>query len=546
MNQFTIESTIHQCAKAFYFCFLLSFLISILSLVSSIYSMQILDRVLASNSFETLYYLSLIALISLIFYGILNQIRSIILLQIANHIEKKFLEILFELSFRKKDENCQINQNIKNLNIIKNFITSSNLTLILDIPFGIIYLTAIFLIHWINGLTTLFGAIILLQIGYLHEKSNSKITPKITKIQSDMNNDLELINRNSQSIIAMGINKNLSKNWQEKNYQLLKKSNIYNILNINFSNIVKTFRMILQIAIIGISALMVMKNEMSAGGIIASSILVSKALQPFDNITVLWQAVKSFIQSYKNLNILSQNHLLTKNNKIILSDIGAEIIVDKLIFKPPNSNKIILKGLSFKINQGEIFGIMGDCASAKSILAKILIGIIKPNSGNVVINSADLFDQDQEEFGKNFGYVAQNIELFNGSVKENIARMANNFDDQEIIKIAKLCNIHEMILGLENGYETLISKDYNNISAGQIQAIAIARAFYGNIKLVILDEPFNNLDLNLQKNFKKIINYANINKITIVIVSNQLNLLNLCNRIMILQKGEIKEIISQQ
>jgi PrtD family type I secretion system ABC transporter len=507
--------------------------------------MQVLDRVLTSYSFETLYYLSLIAIISLVFSGILNKIRSIILIEISNQIEIKFLGILFNLSFEKKDDYCHIHKNIKDLNIVKDFIGSHNLTIIFDIPFGIIYLLIIFLIHWINGLTTVLGAIILIIIAYFKEKSNNKIISQLNKIQSELNYDLEKINQNSNSIIAMAIIKNLSKNWQEKNFKLIEKSNIYQYCNVNFSNLVKSFRMILQVVIIGISAILVMKNQMSAGGIIACSILVSKALQPLDNITNLWQSIKNFLNSFYNLNNLLQNNSLTKN-KISLNDIGSEIIVDKLIYKPHNSNKIILKGLSFKINHAEIFGIMGDCASSKSILAKIIIGIIKPSSGNVLINSADLFDQDIEELGKNFGYVSQNNELFHGSIKENISRMSQDFDDQKIIEIAKLCNIHEMILGLENGYETMIGKDYNNISQGQIQAIAIARAFYGNIKLIIFDEPFNNLDLKLQNNFKKIINYANINKITIIIISNQLNLLNLCDRIMILHKGEIKEIISQK
>lgn len=535
-----IKIALDSCKRAFGFCLLFSFFISIFTLASSIYSMQVLDRVLSSNSFETLLYLTIIVLVFLIFVGILTQVRSTIFLHVSNWLDEKLSPVLFNSTIEAQGSDKNISsQNMRDLQTIKVFISGSNLSVLFDAPFAIVYLIMVFFIHWINGLITLVGGLIMLKMAYINEKSTKDLIDKTNQMQAEVLRDFEIISSNSEVINAMGMKGSVRYNWQASNDQLRKISADLAILSNKISSISKTLRMALQTITMAASAILVMNNKMSAGSIIATSILAGKALAPFDNAIMFWKSLKTAKGAYFRLNESLKNYVEDKN-KIELPAPKGEIVVDKLIYKIPGSDRLLIKGISFKINPGEVIGIIGPTGSGKTTLARLLVGVLKPISGIIKIDGANLFDQDLEKIGKYIGYLPQDVELFKGLVKLNIARMNKEAKDEEIIKAAKLCDVHEIILSLQQGYETLIEKDAANLSAGQKQRIALARAYFGDVKFVVLDEPNSNLDAEGEGALNNAILRAKENKITTIIITHRTSVISICDKVMVLRDGEVK------
>ncbi len=543
-QQQIIKLSLDSCKKAFWFCLIFSFFISIFTLASSIYSMQVLDRVLSSNSFETLLYLTIIVLVFLIFLGILTQIRSTIFLHVSNWLDEKLSSVLFNSSIEAQGSNKNISsQNMRDLQTIKGFISGPNLATLFDAPFAVIYLIMIFFIHFINGFITLIGGLIMLKMAYINEKSTKELIDKTNQMQVEVMKDFEIISSNSEVINAMGMKANVRENWQAGNDELRKASTDLTTLSNKISSITKTLRMALQTITMASSAILVMYNKMSSGGIIATSILAGKALAPFDNAIGLWKSLKTAKSSYFRLNE-SLKYYVEEKGKIELPIPRGEIIVDKLIYKLEKSDRLLIKGISFKINHGEVIGIIGPTGSGKTTLARLLVGVLKPNSGIVKIDGANLFDQDLEKIGKHIGYLPQDVELFKGLVKHNIARMDKNAKDEEIIKASQFCDVHEIILSLSQGYETLIEKDASNLSAGQKQRIALARAYFGDVKFVVLDEPNSNLDSEGETALNNAILRAKENKITTIIITHRTSVISICDKVMVLRDGEIKSFDS--
>ena len=539
-QQQIIKLSLDSCKKAFWFCLIFSFFISIFTLASSIYSMQVLDRVLSSNSFETLLYLTIIVLVFLIFLGILTQIRSTIFLHVSNWLDEKLSSVLFNSSIEAQGSNKNISsQNMRDLQTIKGFISGPNLATLFDAPFAVIYLIMIFFIHFINGFITLIGGLIMLKMAYINEKSTKELIDKTNQMQVEVMKDFEIISSNSEVINAMGMKANVRENWQAGNDELRKASTDLTTLSNKISSITKTLRMALQTITMASSAILVMYNKMSSGGIIATSILAGKALAPFDNAIGLCKSLKTAKSSYFRLNE-SLKYYVEEKGKIELPIPIGEIIVDKLIYKLEKYDRLLIKGISFKINHGEVIGIIGPTGSGKTTLARLLVGVLKPNSGIVKIDGANLFDQDLEKIGKHIGYLPQDVELFKGLVKHNIARMDKNAKDEEIIKAAQFCDVHEIILSLTQGYETPIEKDASNLSAGQKQRIALARAYFGDVKFVVLDEPNSNLDAEGETALNNAILGAKKNKITTVIITHRTSVISICDKVMVLRDGEVR------
>lgn len=535
-----LQQSLNSCKRAFWFCLIFSFFISIFTLASSIYSMQVLDRVLTSNSIETLIYLTIIMMGFLIFLGILTSVRSAVFLHISNWLDEKLSPILFNSTIEFNSSNKNISsQNMRDLQTLKGFIASPNLAVLFDAPFAVIYLIVIFFIHWINGFITLVGGLIMLKIAYLNEKTTKELIDKTNKMQSEVLKDFEIISSNSEVINAMGMKSNVRANWQAGNDQLRKSSSELATISNKISSISKTLRMALQTITMASSAVLVMYNKMSSGGIITTSILSSKALAPFDNAIGLWKSVKTAKAAYLRLNQSLKNYVEDKC-KIELPQPKGEIVVDKLIYRLEKSDRLILKGISFQINQGEVIAIIGPTGSGKTTLARLLVGVLKPNSGTVRIDGANIFDQDLEKIGKYIGYLPQDVELFKGLVKHNIARMNVEGNDEDVIKAAKFCDIHEVILSLPNGYETLIEKDAANLSAGQKQRIALARAYFGDVKFAVLDEPNSNLDTEGEIALNKAIAKARSEKITTIVITHRTSVISICDKVMVLKDGEIK------
>lgn len=538
MKSSPLQLALKDCNRAFGFAFLFSLFINLFTLSASIYSMQVLDRVLSSNSIETLIFLSLIMLVFFVFLGILTAIRSAIFLQISNWLDEKISPLLLDFTVENSSSKNLSNQNLRDLQSIKSFINSPNLPIVFDAPFALIFLIFIFFIHPLNGVVTSVGALILLKMALINEKMTKSLIEKSNEAQVELSRDFEMISNNSESIKAMGMRENVKRNWHESNNKFLNVSNKLSTRSQNISAITKTLRMVIQMITTAVSAVLVMYNKMSSGGIIAVSILSGKVLSPFDSAVSLWKSFVTLRKSHQRLNDSLKN-FSNRDGKIKMMEMKGEISVEKLIYKLEKSERILIKGVSFKINAGESVALIGPSASGKTTLARLLVGAIKPTSGMIRFDGADLSDQNFENIGKFIGYLPQDIELFKGTIKENIARMNREASDLDVIKIAEICGIHKMILTLPNGYETFIDKDSLNLSAGQKQRLALARACFGEVKFVILDEPNSNLDTEGEGALLKVLQHLSDKKVTVILITHKPSIAANCNKVMILQNGEI-------
>ena len=529
-----IKEYLGKCKRAFAYNFVFSFFINILMLSTSIYSLQILDRVLSSNSMETLMMLSIIMLVVYVILAFLQIVRSFIFTQISNWLDSKLASPLLENSIAF-DSKSKGSQNLRDLQTIKSFITSQATTHLFDGPWAIIYFIVIFFIHWINGLIVVAGALILLILALLNEKLTKKQVEKSNEINVISMRRVDKISRNSEVVKAMGMKADLTKGWQTINQELTKITTQLSARSSIITHITKSFRLLIQMAVMAVGAILVIKGKMSAGGIIATSILTGKALAPFDQAITIY---KSLLNAKKSYGRLSEN--LGKyeelEEKLKLPEPKGEVKLDKIFYRSPGSDRIIINGVNITINPGEIIGVIGPSGSGKTTLARLMTNVLNPEKGSVRLDGSDLKNQDSEEVGKYIGYLPQDIELFDGSIKDNIARMKEKVPDEEIIKAAKFASIHDLIIKLPKSYESNAS----NLSAGQRQRVGLARAFFGNPKFVVLDEPNSNLDTEGDKGLIDTIANAKKEKITTIIISHRPSILSAVDKILVLHDGQAK------
>lgn len=533
-NDNLLKEYLSKCKRAFAYNFVFSFFINILMLSTSIYSLQVLDRVLSSNSLETLLMLSIIMIFIYVILAFLQTVRSFIFTQISNWLDSKLSSPLLEVSINYESK-TKGSQNLRDLQTIKSFINSPALTHLFDGPWAIVYFIVIFFIHWVNGFIVIGGAFILFILALINEKLTKKQIEKSNEINVISMKKIDAISRNAEVIKAMGMKIDMTNSWQKINKELTKVSTSLAARSSIITNINKSTRLLIQMLVMAVGAILVIKGKMSAGGIIATSILTGKALAPFDHAITIYKsflnAKKSYLRLLENLKTIQE-----KEDKIKLPEPKGEIHLDKIFYKIPNTDQFIINGVNIKINAGEIIGVIGPSGSGKTTLARLITNILNPTKGSIRLDGSDLKNQDSEEIGKYIGYLPQDIELFEGNIKDNIARMKENAKSEEIIEAAKFAGVHELIINLPKSYET----NALNLSAGQRQRIGLARAFFRKPKFVILDEPNSNLDTEGENALIKTIEMAKKEKITTMIISHRPTILNSVDKILVLHNGEAK------
>jgi PrtD family type I secretion system ABC transporter len=537
-----IDQALRACKRAFNYIVFFGFIVSFLTLATSIYSLEVFDRVLSSGSIETLIALTIIIVIFSIILHFVQAIRSIITSHISKYLDHKLSSLFIDLSLTSlKTDNSKssVPQNIKDLSAIRNFITSPTLITTIDAPWSLLYILVIFLIHPLPGLIVAGGALVLLFLAWLNNALTKKETEKVNSMNMHSIKELEILNRNAEVIEAMAMKDTLISNWQEINQELVNLQNELSFKSNLITNFTKFFRAMIYIVLIAIGAVLTLTNKMSPGGIIAISILSGKALMPFDAAINIWNNLLNSKKSYDRLKTLTSEND-QELDLISLPEPLGKLAIEGLAFNPPKAKKPIIKGINIDINPGEIVAIIGPTAAGKSTLAKLIAGIYKPTLGTVRLDNADILNFQPEEIGKYVGYLPQDVELFNGSIKQNIARMNKKAKDEDIVKAAQLAHTHNLILNLPKSYETDIGAWGSSISAGQRQRIGLARAFYGNPKLVILDEPNSNLDQDGEIALAMTLEKAKQQKITTIVISHRQNILQVVDKILVVHNGEAK------
>lgn len=531
------------CKTTLIFLLGLSLITNLLILAQSLYSLQVLDRVISSGSIHTLLFLTLILVLALIALSLINYSRVYALIKIGEWLDKKISPELITHTISvnaRTGANLSGNLYLRDLGSVKGFLTGPTILSLIDSPFSIIFIIVIFAIHPILGFLTLASSIILVTLAVLNNKVTKPILDSANELFLKSLNKIDIASRNADVVEAMGMLKFVIKSWEEtgaKSYLLQtngsKKAAI-------FSEVSKLFRMLIQMLVTGIGAYLALKNEMSVGGIIAGSILVGKALVPFEVSITSWNsfitARKSFLRLQSSLKAFTDN----KQESIKLPEPEGRLSVENVSYLSSNTKKTIIRNINFQLQPGEILGLIGPSASGKSTLARIVTGVWKPATGVVRLDGADMYSMNKDNMGLYIGYIPQDVELFDGSIKENIARMNYEIDSEGVISAARMTQTHDMILRLPDGYETEIGGKGLVLSAGQSQRIGLARAFYGSPKLVVLDEPNANLDNEGDVALANTIKLAREKKITTIIISHKPSIMSVVDKILVLNNGAVE------
>ena len=514
-----------------------SAIINLLMLVPSLYMLQIYDRVLQSRNETTLWMLTLLMLGAYVFMGALEYIRSFILIRIGAQIDmkmnKRIYTAAFEENLRKNGANA--GQALQDLTTIRQFLTGNGLFAFFDAPWFPIYLGVIFMFDFWLGMFGLAGVITMALIAYWNEVATKKDLSEANTLavvsMNLANNNL----RNAEVIEAMGMLPNLMGRWYKLHGGFLKMQAIASEKAGKITAVSKFVRVSMQSLVLGIGAYLVIQGKLTPGMMIAASILLGKATGPIDQLIGVWKQWSGVKSSYNRLNeLLSKNEPRTPGMELP-KPMGA-MSVENVTAAPPGSKVAILKGLSFAINPGDVVGIIGPSGSGKSTLARLLVGVWPAAVGKVRLDNADIYHWNKDQLGPHIGYLPQDIELFAGTVAENIARFGE-VNSEKVILAARLAGMHDMILHFPEGYDTKLGDGGAGLSGGQKQRLGLARAMYDNPSILVLDEPNSNLDDVGENALVQAIQFMRQQGKTVVLITHKMNIIGVTNKILLLRDG---------
>jgi ATP-binding cassette subfamily B protein len=538
-SQNILTGALQTAKPVFIYVGVFSFFINFLLLLMPLYSLQVLDRVLSTGSLETLFWLTVIMISAFVSAGFLQALRSFVMIRIGEWIDGSLSTSLLSISLAHAASNgTRGTQNLRDLNTIKGFLTGNGLITFFDAPWSIIALLILFIIDAELGIITLFGCILLLGLAWLNEISMRKLLNNANEASVKNFAQVDIAMRNAEAIEAMGMTHVFAQYWQKINHKVTALQSLASYRSAIVQAMSKISRLTLQIAITGWGAYLALHNEITSGSIIAASILSGKALAPFDSAISSWKSLIEVRKSYERLSeaLASMTERITG---ISLPAPQGFLTIDKISYNASGRAKPVLKNVSFSLTPGDALGIIGPSAAGKSTLAKLCVGTSKPSDGVVRLDGSDVYQWNRKEFGQYVGYLPQNIELFSGTVRDNIARMNPDAPDEMILKAAQMAYAHEFIMMLPNGYNTDIGIGGVALSAGQRQRVALARAFFGTPKLVVMDEPDANLDAEGEEALALTLKNARVNNITTLVITHRRKLLNNVNKLLVLKDGEV-------
>ncbi|MFD0917227.1 type I secretion system permease/ATPase [Pseudahrensia aquimaris] len=526
--------------RALFVLFGFSMVVNLLMLTMPFYMLQIYERVLPSRSNDTLMFLSIIAVAALVVLGALEAVRSVVASRAAARLETDLGADTLRASILMGRQSGSDIQLLRDLSMVRSFIGSRGVFALLDAPFAPIFIILLWFLHPLLFWLTVVGAAILLMLAVLNQWVTSKQTKEAVSEQSRAMRTATAMVENEETLRAMGMTDNGVTVWGKNNAEALIAQDSVDVRNAVLAGISRTIRMILQIAILGVGGWLALRNEISPGVIFASSIIAGRGLQPIDQIIGAWKQSTLAWNAWVRLRGFMER-MPDPAERTILPEIKGQISVDTIRVMPPkgSGDEPILKNLSFEIPQGDMLGIVGPSGSGKSTLARLLVGAQVPDHGVVRIDGTDIQNWDDRQIGNQIGYLSQEVRLFPGTVKENIARMSEAPDDNLVLEAARKAQVHELIQSLPQGYDTFVGPGGYKPSVGQRQRIALARAFYGNPRIMVLDEPNANLDDDGQLALRLALRAARENGATVIVVTQRKQVLTDMANIMRLHAGTI-------
>ena len=536
-----LNKALRGTKPAFLMLLFFSSVINMLMLAPAIYMLQVYDRVLASRNTTTLLMLTLLIIGLYTVIGLIEYARSSFMTRLGNRLDVKLNQKVFHAAFKRKIATGDNNpaQAISDLAQIRQFLTGNSLFALLDIPWTPFYLIIAFLVHPLLGYLSLGGILTLFTLTLVTELTTKK---PIQEAQSLSGNNASKLNKqlqNSDAIEAMGMLSTLKHRWLEQHSRVLLLQTHIADKSAALSSLSRFVRVLLQSIALGAGALLVIAGELTPGLMIAASIILGRVLNPVEQVIGSWKQFVQFRGAWKQLSLLLQEYPASRE-VMTLPEPKGNISVEGLFAAPPGQKNPTLRNIAFQLEQGEVLGIIGPSASGKTSLAKLLVGVWSPLSGKVRLDGADICQWDKTLLGPSIGYLPQEVELFDGTIAQNIARFTSN-DGEPIVAAATLAGVHEMILRMPHGYDTPLGPNGYQLSGGQRQRIGLARAVFNNPAFIVLDEPNANLDDAGEHALIQAINTVRTQGKTVVIISHRPTLLGVVSKILLLNDGAVQQ-----
>ena len=512
---------------------------NVLILAIPIYLFQISDRVLTSRSTDTLIMLTVVIAGAVILQSMFDAVRRFMLMRTAVEVAARLgAPVLSAAAAASLHGSGREYQTLGDLQQLRGFLVSGTLISFLDVPFAPLFILVIFMIHPHLGMIVVVTALLLLVVALVNQRITAKPFAEANFAQAKANMHLDSMSRNSQIINAMAMIPEAVTIWGRDTADSLIAQVRAQDRNIISASVSRAVRMLTQVGMLGWGAYLAIDGQITGGMVIAASIVAGRALAPIEGSIEGWNAFILARASYGRVAALLRSSRL-QFERLWLPRPEGRLNVERLLFVPGGTKQVILNGISFALDPGDTLAVIGNSGAGKTTLGKMLVGSILPTSGNVRLDLMDLRNWDPRQLGENIGYLPQDVQLFPGTIKDNIGRMRADATDEQIHHAAVLADVHEMIASLPQGYETMVAADGSPLSGGQKQRIALARAFFGNPRLVVLDEPNSNLDTAGDKALARAIDHARKEKITVVVITQKPSLLNVVDKIMLLANGGV-------
>ena len=536
MREFLAQFRAHFFAAAFF-----SLVINVLMLAPALFMLQVFDRVVSSRSVETLVMLFLLTLFALLVMAFLDAIRARLLARAAIKLEKLLGPRVLASMLRQsaRSNRAQSLHGLRDINTLRTFLTGPGIVAIFDAPWVPLFIALIFVFHPLLGSVSLAGALLLLGLTILNERLSRR---SIESMQTDARLAGRFVDQslgNAEVVGALGMVDNVTEDWREKSQKVLQSQFEVNQIGSFLTSTTRFLRQILQVVMLAAGAWLTIEQLATPGVMIAATIILGRALAPVEALIAGWKSLVEARGAYQRLSKVIESEPVSPDPMDLPTPKGA-LSVENLLFGFRGQELPIIRRVSFQLAAGESLAIIGPSAAGKSTLARLLVGVWHPTSGAVRLDGADIRSWPRERLGPHIGYLPQNVEIFAGTVAENIARLGE-VDSEEVIKAATRANAHEMILALPQGYDTAVGEGGTLLSAGQRQRVALARALYGNPRVVVLDEPNSNLDSKGEAALADCIRQLKTEGVTLVAITHRLPLVSAVDKVMVLMHGTIEK-----
>ncbi|MDB5414752.1 MAG: type secretion system permease/ATPase [Rubritepida sp.] len=534
-----LATSLRACRGQFWVVGAFSGVVNLLQLTVSLYMMQIFDRVLATRSTDTLIFLTLIAVFAVTVLALLEGCRSIVMHRIAAWVESRVAPESFvraiEGQLRGQPYRMEA---LRDLGTTRGFLGSAGMLAIFDVPWVPVYLAVIFVLHPAMGWIAVGGATLLFALALVNEALTARALQEAGIGAMRAHRRAEAIARNAEVIDSMGMMEAVAARWGAAFAQAQAPQRIAADRAAMILSLIKFSRLVVQLAVMGVGAWLVLQQQLSGGASIAASITMGRAMAPVEQMVGAW---KQLVQARQALHRL-QNFLRLPRLRppgLPLPTPEGALLADRISYVFPGQSSPLIKGVGFALAAGESLGIIGPSAAGKTTLLRLIIGTLPASMGHVRLDGADVALWQREDFGRHLGYLPQDVELFEGTVFENIARMAEG-TPEAVFAAARFAGCHEMILRLPQGYETEIGESGAQLSGGQRQLVGLARALFGSPRLVVLDEPNSNLDGEGEAVLARALEQLRARRVTVVLVSHRPSLVQGVDKVLVLKDGAVE------